>query len=333
MSPKTMSLENSIGMDGCSASEKLLRRIPYVPEDSFAFVWSRHSLLSLSHRFQRKIERKWQEDYMMYVCLDDAGLARNKYLEFISGLQVYGDAFLFKVKRGGLDKLERAEYVNMDEDFGRDSWSLANANILLRKLLDPDLQDGKSMYFDFKLTPKLYADPSYRTPYMKSLTSVDAVRLPYSPSATNPICLVDIPLVRPDTSAKTYEEIKTLPKRVPDLNSYKGEKSFDWARRRAIKVTHNSEEDEYVTYMCLDKDSRLPLNQSLKTWSKSSPPNFYGDAYIFRMDSGTGDAPVSAFAKYLHVGKDIVTDGGQLSDLGSYIMERAFRETRFPSKY
>ena len=119
MSRQTMPLASSIGMDDCSASEKLLKRIPYVPEESFAFIWSRRSLLSLSDKRLQDINQEWHADYMMYVCLDeDAGVARNKYLESVSGVYVYGDAFLFKMKRGGLAKLERAEYVNMNDDLG-----------------------------------------------------------------------------------------------------------------------------------------------------------------------------------------------------------------------
>ena len=216
----------------------------------------------------------------------------------------------------------------MDDGFGRDPSSLPNSNILLRKLLDPDLQDGKSMYFDSKLAPELYADPPYRRPYMKSLTSVDAVRLPCETSAKNRICLVNIPLVGLDRNEKTHKEVETFLKQVPDL---KGQKTFDWARRRVVKVQYMS--DDFVMYMCLNKDASLPLNQSLKNSSKSSAPDFYGDAYIFRMHSGSGYAPTSSSAKYHHVGKDIITDGGQIDNLGSHILEKVFDEIRFIPEY
>ena len=155
MALKTMLLVSSVAMDYCTASEKFLRRIPYVPEESFAFIWSRRSLLSVSDKSLRDIDQEWHADYMMYVCLDDdAGLARNKYLESISGVFVYGDAFLFKVKRGGLAKLARAEYVNMNDDFGRGWRAFGSVNNILRKLLDPQLQDRVVMYFESKFTPE-----------------------------------------------------------------------------------------------------------------------------------------------------------------------------------
>ena len=220
-SRKTMSLASSIGRDDCSASEKLLKRIPYVPTESFAFIWSRRSLLSLSDKSLKDIDREWHADYMMYVCLDeDTGLTRNKYLESVSGLYVYGDAFLFKVKRGGLAKLERAEYVNMNDDFGRGWRSFGSANNILRKLLDPELQDKFLMYFESKLAQELYADPPNRQPSMRILTSVDAFRLPcdFGLEKYNN-CLENIPLVGIDPQAKVHREAETRLRRVPDLTS------------------------------------------------------------------------------------------------------------------
>ena len=315
-----MSLTSSIGMDDCSASEKLLKCIPYVPKESFAFIWSHRSLLSLSVKSLKDIDREWHADYMMYVCLDeDTGLARNKYLESVSGLYVYGDAFLFKVKRGGLAKPERAEYVNMNDDFGRGWRSFGCANNILRKLLDPELQDEVVMYFESKLAQELYADPPNRKPSMRILTSVDAVRLPcdYGLGKYNN-CLENIPLVGIDTKAKFHKEAETRLRRVPDLTSYEKHKNFDWTRRTVVKVSYNKE--VFVMYMCLDKDSRLPVNQNLKIWDKFSTPSCYGDAFIFKVHSHGKSSP----AKYHHIGKDAVAHDGQIGSLGTRILEEVF---------
>ena len=323
-----MSLASSIDMDYCSASEIYLKRIPYVPKESFAFIWSRRSLLSLSDKNLKDIDREWHADYMMYVCLDeDAGLARNKYLESVSGLHVYGDAFLFKVKRGGLAKLERAEYVNMNDDFGRGWRSFVSANNILRKLLDPELQDNVAMYFGSKLAPELYADPPNRQPYMKVLTCVDAFRLPWDKGlGTYNNCLEYIPLVDIDTKAKAHKEVETRLGRVPDLRSHGKEKNFDWTRRTVVKVSYR--EEDFVMYICLDKDARLPVNQNFKRWRKFSTPDCYGDAFVFKVHTGKGPKGKSSPPKYHHIGKDAVSHDGQIGSLGTHILEEVFHKIR-----
>ena len=323
-----MSLVSGIGMDDRNMSETLLKRIPYVPKDSFAFIWSRRTLLSIRDKHLQDIDREWHADYMMYVCLDeDAGLARNKYLELVSGLHVYGDALLFKVKRGGLAKLDRAEYVNMDEGFGRDWRSVIGANNILGKLLDPQFQDKILVYFESKFAPKVYANPLYRQPYMKILTSVDAFRLPCDHSTEkNPICLANVTLVGMDTKAKGHKEVETRLRQVPDLRSYEGRKNFDWTRRKVVKVSYRK--DDFVIYMCLDKDAKLPVNQSLKKWPKFSTPCCYGDAFIFKVHPGTGLKDTSSPAKYHHIGKDTTADCGQKGSLVLRILEEVFHEIR-----
>ena len=208
----------------------------------------------------------------------------------------------------------------MDENFGRNWWI---ANNILRKLLDPHFQDEISMYFESELPPELYADPPYRQPYMKILTSVDAVRLPCE---ENPICLVNIPLVGIDTKAKIHKKVETRLGQVPDLRSYEGQKNFNWTHRKVVEVPYMA--DIFVMYMCLDKDASLPLNQSLKSWYEFSAPCVYGDAFIFKVHSGTGFADTSPSAKYHHIGKDFITDRVQRDSLGSYILEDVFHEIR-----
>ncbi|KAM0806141.1 hypothetical protein BDR22DRAFT_958592 [Usnea florida] len=309
MSQKTLSLVSSITMDYCTASEKLLRRIPYVPKESFAFTWSRRSLLSVSDKSLQDIDREWHADYMMYVCLDeDAGLARNKYLESVSGVYVYGDAFLFKLKRGGLAKLARAEYVDMNDDFGRGWRSIGSANNILRKLLDPQLQDQVVIQ-----------------PYMKILISVDAFRLPcdYGSGKYNN-CLENIPLVDIDTKANVHKEVETRLRRVPDLRSYEKHKNFDWNHRTVVNVSHRG--DDFVMYLCLEKDARLPVNQNLKRWDKFSTPDCYGDAFIFKVHSGKGSKGDSSPAKYHHIGQDAVSQDGQIGSLAVRILEEVFHK-------
>ena len=269
---------------------------------------------------------------MMYVCLDeDAGLARNKYLESVSGFHVYGDAFLFKVKRGGLAKPERAEYVNMNDDFGRDWRSFGSANNILRKLLDPELQDRIVMYFESKFAPELQADPPNRQPYMRSLICVDAFRLPCDTAKKKyNNCLDNIPLVDIDTKLKVHKEVETRLGQVPDLRSYEKHKNFDWTRRTVVEVSYR--QDIFVMYMCLDKDARLPVNQNLKRWNKFSTPDCYGDAFIFKMHTGKGSKGNPSRARYRHMDKDAVHHDGQIGSLGRCILEEVFDEIKFPSK-
>lgn len=79
---EAMSLTGSTGTDGCTVLEESIGRLPYGPGESFAFNWSRRSLVTLSSKRHSQTDRKWHADHMMYLRLDkNAGLARNNYLK------------------------------------------------------------------------------------------------------------------------------------------------------------------------------------------------------------------------------------------------------------
>ena len=163
---------------------------------------------------------------------------------------------------------------------------------------------------------------------MKLLTSVDAFRLPCDCGLKKySNCLEDIPLVELDTKAKVHKAVETRLRRVPDLRSYEKHKNFDWIRRAVVKVSYK--EEDFVKYMCLDKNARLPVNQNLKKWEEFSTPTCYGDAFIFKVHYGTGSKGKSSAkspAKYHHVGKDCVTNDGQVGTLGRGILAEVFRK-------
>ena len=85
-----------------------------------------------------------------------------------------------------------------------------------------------------------------------------------------------------------------------------------------VKVSYK--EEDFVMYMCLDKDSRLPVNQNLKKRDKFSTPSCYGDAFIFKVHSNGKSSP----AKYHHIGQDVVAHDGQIGSLGTRILEEVF---------
>ena len=162
---------------------------------------------------------------------------------------------------------------------------------------------------------------------MKILTSVDAFRLPcdYGLGKCNN-CLETIPLVDIDTKAKVHKEVEEGLRRVPDLKSYETDKNFDWTHRTVLKVSHRG--DNFVVYMCLEKDASLPVNQNLKRWDKFSTPDCYGDAFIFKVHHGKGSKGNSSPARYHHIGQDAVSQDGQIGSLGIRILEEVFHKIK-----
>ena len=86
------------------------------------------------------------------------------------------------------------------------------------------------------------------------------------------IALVDIDTdIRENGSEKNdSERLEARLERVPNIDACKTHCSFNWARRTLVRLPiwrlgayAYDWEDEYMMYMCLDKEAGLPLNEYL----------------------------------------------------------------------
>ena len=81
--------------------EAQLQRVPKIQDaPGLTFSWAHRTLIKVPSIYLGPFAPEWDDDYMMYVCLDEkAGLPVNNYLNQLnefSNARVYGDAFIFK---------------------------------------------------------------------------------------------------------------------------------------------------------------------------------------------------------------------------------------------
>ena len=101
--------------------------------------------LELSSKDLGDFDRQWQADHMMYLCLaKKTGIPHNKFLEQSSGMEVYGDAFVFKMESKALADSGRMVYVGMKEVYVQDANSKLGrlAKRVLRKLMQTALKEN-----------------------------------------------------------------------------------------------------------------------------------------------------------------------------------------------
>lgn len=145
--------------DNPTELEKRLGRIPNT--DSYTCGWASRSLVKVE--FSRKdlidlelsikdlgdFDREWQADHMMYVCLEEEpGLPHNRFLEQIAGVEVFGDAFVFKMESKAFEDSGRVVYVDMEENFVQDAKSESGrlAKRVLRKLMQTALKEKEKQF-------------------------------------------------------------------------------------------------------------------------------------------------------------------------------------------
>ena len=121
-----------ISEDDCIDFEKELEHIPNMKSlnQPISFSWAHRHLIGRTNKDVG--DESLKADYMMYMCVDkSSGLPRNDRVEWIvnskngritwsAPIKVYGDAFVFRKKTepNGLGESKRANYVDMDQDFG-----------------------------------------------------------------------------------------------------------------------------------------------------------------------------------------------------------------------
>ena len=85
----------------------------------------------------------------MYVCLEEEpGLPHNRFLEQIAGVEVFGDAFVFKMESKAFEDSGRVVYVDMEENFVQDAKSESGrlAKRVLRKLMQTALKEKEKQF-------------------------------------------------------------------------------------------------------------------------------------------------------------------------------------------
>lgn len=94
--PLTAFNPRDTGSDDCMKKEEWLTRFPNVKlMDQSTFSWNERQLLYLPFK---DLDRFIEGFHLLYVCYEKkTRLPRNRYLEKLSGVHMYGDSFLFKM--------------------------------------------------------------------------------------------------------------------------------------------------------------------------------------------------------------------------------------------
>ena len=129
-----------IGHDGirfedCVAAEDWLKQFPDVQSvaDKSNFNWKNRSLIGIP---AEDLGSSVNEMYFMYVCYEvKTGLPHNKYLENLSGVQMFGDGYLFKVYKD-FDEDGRPIFLDMGSVSAIDLKNGGVTKECVQKLLD-----------------------------------------------------------------------------------------------------------------------------------------------------------------------------------------------------
>ena len=163
---------------------------------------------------------------------------------------------------------------------------------------------------------------------MEPSTHLQVLRIPCNGSSMS---LTTIPLINIGPGGINQNEcnnLETQLQHIPNVKSLDRPKHFRWAYRNLVAFTKNDVRHEplngdYMMYLCLDPDSKLPHNEYLEELVElgrgrldpTVPFKVYGDAYVFRMESRKEGSDGGRPAKYVHMDSgfvDSVTSRGQV---------------------
>ena len=128
--------DGGIKAEDCTENEEGLLLFPDIEvlEQDFDFRCSHRQLLCLSATNVSPVENT---DHMLYVCEEEeSGLPRNKILEDLSEMKMYGDGFWFMVLKG-FDESVGPHFIDMRQEIVQDLYlkERGKAETVLRNLV------------------------------------------------------------------------------------------------------------------------------------------------------------------------------------------------------
>ena len=122
-------------LEDCTEIEKWLRRFPKMKDldGHHTFSWKDRQLLAIN---AEGLGGSYYTRYMIYVCCEkQAKPARNEYLAKLSGLDIYGDCFLFKIHLFDEDGDGDPEFLHIGPESVQDLKQHGATEDILRELL------------------------------------------------------------------------------------------------------------------------------------------------------------------------------------------------------
>ena len=132
--PLTKVGPDGIGSDDCREMEKWLGSFPNMKllDSKETFKWDYRQLLAIP---VKELGCSVATICLLYVCYDKkAKLPRNKYLEALSRVHVYGDGYMFEVMNNSLTD-ENMKFLHMGWGTVEDLKGGGDAEVLLKKVL------------------------------------------------------------------------------------------------------------------------------------------------------------------------------------------------------
>ena len=146
--------------------------------------------------------------------------------------------------------------------------------------------------------------------------TVEAIRLGCDSS---PFHKIQIPLIdcrNGDISSKSCTKTEKWLGCFPDMSLYNS-RYFSWDHRHLATIAvqeHNRVEcTVYLMYVCGEKESRLPVNKYLESFSTR---RLYGDGVLFKIN----DYDKNGSPEFLPMGSELL-DGGQVSRSTEFVLK------------
>ena len=162
-------------------------------------------------------------------------------------------------------------------------------------------------------------------------TNPEVLRIPCHDS---PMFLMKLPLINIGPGGINKDECNDLEKqllRIPNVKALDNSEPFRWANRKLVNFTKNDARHgrlngDYMMYMCLDEDSKLPHNRYLEELVRlgrgpkipTVPFNVYGDAFVFRMESKSKEANDRGPATYVDMDSDFIDSALSREPVGTW---------------
>ena len=130
--PLTAFNPRDTGSDDCMKKEEWLTRFPNVKlMDQSTFSWNERELRYLPFK---DLDSSVKGFHLLYVCYEKkARLPRNRYLEKLSGVHMYGDSFLFKMSDS--DDGSDPDYLPLRVDPSEALKSGGEIEVMLKKMM------------------------------------------------------------------------------------------------------------------------------------------------------------------------------------------------------